>query len=278
MGLGAEVGAGEVAQRHQGGGHGARALEFLVGDVPHLVGELVPVQEAVPADGGEVRHFAAGTIGVAAKEQHAVVAGAAVEALVVGRDEGAGRRLLERRHEGVLVALEQRQVVRDDLEGVVTRFAKQQVRGLAVEPAGEDVVARAAEDPVLAGAAGKDVVARSAEDHVAAQGVAAGAEVDDHRGGVGRRVDQAVGQVEHQVVERGDEIRAVDPEQVVGVGLQARERDLRGLGAAQVQLVDHRGADVREQVVTPGAGGSVRVVEVFECDARVVRAGGEPCQ
>ena len=276
--LGFQRGAGQVAQCHQRGGHGAGTLEFLVGDVPHLVGELVAVQEAVPADGGKVRHVAAGPVGVAAQEQHAVIARAAVEALVVGRHEGVGRGLLEGRHEGVLVALEQRQVVRDDLEGVVARFTKQQVRGLAVQAAGQHVIARPAEDPVLAGATGQDVVARATQDHVAAHRVAAGAEVHDHGGVVRGRVDQTVLQVEHQVVDGGDEIRAVDAQQVVGVGLQARQRDLRHRGAAQVQHVDHRRADVGEQVVPARAGGSRRVVQVFEPNARKVGAGAEPVE
>ena len=63
-------------------------LELLVRRVPDERGELVTVQDAVVANGGEVRNRAGEVVEVTADEQHAVVAVAAEHLVHGGRDVG----------------------------------------------------------------------------------------------------------------------------------------------------------------------------------------------
>src|SRR5207249_4078665 len=74
-----------------------------------------------------------------------------------GRDERARR------------AFDKRQLVGNELEDVVAGFAEEQVAGLTVESAGEDVVARSAEDPLFTRATNQHVVAFPTQDHVATE-------------------------------------------------------------------------------------------------------------
>src|SRR5207237_9017332 len=111
----------------------------------------------VVLDGDGVWDGFAVAVFVASEEEDAVVAGAAVEAVGEGGDDRA------------VAAGNGGKGVGDDLEGIVAALAEEEVAGLTIEAAGEDVVALAAQNPVFAAAARKDVVARTAEDDVAAE-------------------------------------------------------------------------------------------------------------
>ena len=72
---------------------------------------------------------------------------------------------------GVWLIAQQRQCIRDDLERVIAGAAEQQVAGLAVCAACQDVVAFVSKDPVFARTALQNVVARATQNHVPALGV-----------------------------------------------------------------------------------------------------------
>ena len=216
--------------------------ETLVRRVPLQRSEFVAVQEAVPADRHVVGYDATEPVEVAAEEQHAIIARAAVEAIG------------QRRDEGVRGALDERQAVGQQLEGVVAVAAEEQVLGLPVVAAGEHIVAGLAEDPVLAGAALQHVVAGAAEDHIAAFEVNA----------IGERLDlrRRIVDLEREVIDRRHVARRVHFHHVVA-GCDAAEIERTVAFAGQVQhhlaeiapLVDERrgrivaGAHVSHQLV-----------------------------
>ena len=197
------------------------------------------MQEDVVADRDEIGHAAAEAVGIAALEQHAVVAAAAVETI------GQGLQAL-------LAVAQQRGAIRNDLEGVIAFAAEQQVFGLPVEAAGEHVVAVAAEDPVLACPALQRVVAGAAQDHVAALDHRLVGEIERRR--IGRRA-----QVDGEVVGGGNLLRRIDPQQVIAGGeagkrhhavLFAREVERLGALVAHVGRIGRvGGADLRDQRV-----------------------------
>ena len=204
--------------------------EFLVGLIPDQGSELVTVQDAVVTHRHLVRHRPAQAVVVATQEQHAVVAGITVQAVDEGRDVGLA---------GILG---HRQFVRDQLEGVVTLVAEQQVRCLPVQAARDHVVAGPAEDPVLAHATLEHVIAGAAEDHVLAHAGARAGQVDGRRRGAGIQHETEAVNGRHQVG-RGH------LEQVIGVLLQARQGNLAIGLAGQVEHGITSLADAREQLI-----------------------------
>ena len=212
-------------------------LKQLVRRVPGERRELVTMQDAVVAHGGKIRDGTTQIIEIATDEQHAVHAVTAEHLVHRGRDVGLVRIIFQRRQE-----------IRDDLEGVITRPAEEQVAGLPVEAARNHVVAGAAEDPVLARAALEPVVARAAEDDILAHRV--------DRGGVADRLGHAGLEDEVQAVDRRNEVRRIDLEQIRSARREAGERDGAAGLAREIQDGVAALAGVREELV---AGGAVRL-------------------
>ena len=248
--LQAEGGVGAEPARQRPGLGGADDLlvdhEVLVGGIPLQGTELVAVQEDVVAKRHEIGNTTAETVDVATLEQHAVVAATAVEAV--------GQRL-----QAFLAVVEQRRAIRNDLEGVVALAAEQEVFGLAIEAAGQHVVAGTAEDPVFARATLQHIVAIAAQDHVAAldQGLV---------GEIPRRRVRRRAQIDREAVGGRDLLRRIDPQQVVarresGKGqhavLLAGEVERAGAQIGHLGRVRRIGrADLRDQrVARRGAGG-----------------------
>jgi len=179
------------------------------------------VQEAVPADGEAVGHGLPGRVGVAAEDEHLVGARAAVEPVAERGDEG---HVVD---DAAARGPRCRQAIGEHLVDVIALAAPEQVGCVAVIAAGKHVVARSAEDPILAGAALQHVVALAAENHVAA---------DRHRG-VGERGDRAAGEVgeagaEHEFVGAiGPADKRADPDAEV-VARRGRARHLERVGDA----------------------------------------------
>src|SRR5436309_2065923 len=112
-------------------------MKLLAGEVPDQAREFVAMEHRVVADGDMVGDRLAARVQVAAEEQDLIRPRSTDEAVALGRDERARR------------AFDKRQLVGNELEDVVAGFAEEQVAGLTVESAGEDVVARSAEDPLF---------------------------------------------------------------------------------------------------------------------------------
>ncbi len=225
-----------VVRRPDGRGHQPLLRqELLVRHVPHQRRHLVALEVVLEPNGHVIRHGAPEAVQVAAQVQHAVLARPAVEAVGEGQRPGVVCRT---------------QRLRDHLERVVALAAEEQVALLVVHPAGEDVVALFAEDPVLARPAAEDVVALAAEDHVLAYHVAPAAQLDLRRLG-------PVAQVDRHVVDRRREVGGGDLEVVRHAGLEigvVAEVQRRARLARQVQHDIAGRPDVGRQLVARRRG------------------------
>ena len=107
---------------------------FLVGGVPDQAGEFVAVEIQRVSEGDGIGDGTAAAVQVAAQEEDAVVSSAAIESIGEGGDDGT------------VAARDNGEGIGNDLEGIVARFAEEKIAGLAIETAGEDIVAVAAKD------------------------------------------------------------------------------------------------------------------------------------
>src|SRR5262245_42914426 len=105
------------------------------------------MDRGVVSDCDEVWHGLIEAIEIAAKEQDLVVAVATVETIA------------QRGNERALGSFDQRKFVGNDLENVVATFAEEQIAGLPVQAAGDDVVARPAKNPLFSRTTGKNIPA-----------------------------------------------------------------------------------------------------------------------
>ena len=186
---------------------------------PNQTAEFVTMQRGVVADRHVVGHWESTSIKIATQEQHPVGAVTADQLFAERRQESLGRRIKIR----VGLIGQQRQVIGNDLERVVAGATEQQVTGVAVLTAGQYVVARVAEDPILTRPAPQDVVAVSTQNDVTSLDVLAKRETDYFEG-IDFGFDLGPRQIKPHVVQRRNDVRTGDLEEINRVFGHAAQR------------------------------------------------------
>ena len=121
--------------------------EALIGNIPEQAGEFVAVEECVVTNRNRIRNGTSISVEITTEEQNLIVAWPAVEAVA------------QRRNASPRSACDEWKRIRDELKDVIAFLPKEQVAGLPIQPAAENVVAGTTEDPIFTRTAGKNVVA-----------------------------------------------------------------------------------------------------------------------